>query len=225
MAEVTAATETAATAQTAAVSDVPATDTVLTAEQSAVEAQTAQAIPASPDLLNDDAPAADPEKPAEDPAKPIEGAPEKYEFKAPEGAALDATVIADFADVARELNLPQDAAQKIIDKIAPKLAAQQTAALETLSNQWVDQVKSDKDIGGDKLQTSLATAKKALDAYGSPELRQLLGTSKLGNNPDVIRFFYNVGKTLSEDSVVTGKQGKGDGHNGATAAATLYPTK
>lgn len=53
----------------------------------------------------------------------------------------------------------------------------------------------------------LAIAKKALDTYGTPEIRQLLETTGLGNNPEMIRFFWRVGKTLTEDGTVTGSTG------------------
>ncbi len=43
-------------------------------------------------------------------------APEKYEFKAPEGREFDSEVVKNFSEVARELNLTQDAAQKILAK-------------------------------------------------------------------------------------------------------------
>ena len=55
--------------------------------------------------------------------KKPEGAPESYEFKAPEGTQFDDAVIGAFSEVAKELNLPQDQAQKVLDKMAPVIAA------------------------------------------------------------------------------------------------------
>ena len=40
-----------------------------------------------------------------------DGAPEKYEFKAPEGRNFDNEVINTFSEVAKELNLSQESAQ------------------------------------------------------------------------------------------------------------------
>lgn len=45
-------------------------------------------------------------------AKP-EGAPEKYEFVEPEGAKFDSAVLDTFSEVAKELNLSQENAQKV----------------------------------------------------------------------------------------------------------------
>lgn len=139
------------------------------------------------------------EKPA------AEGAPEKYEFVEPEGAALDKSVLSAYEGVARELGLSQDKAQMVIDKIAPMLAKQQAGALEAVGEAWTTQSQTDAEFGGDKLDASLATAKMAMDRFASPEFIQLLKVSQLGNNPEVIRTFYRMGKAMSQDRVVTGR--------------------
>lgn len=141
-------------------------------------------------------------------AESAQGAPEKYEFKAPEGHTLDEGVIAEFSNVAKELNLSQDAAQKMIDALAPKIAAQNREAFEKQITEtrtaWVDSVKADKEFGGEKLNENLSVAKKALEKFGSPELRTLLETTGLGDNPEIIRAFYRAGKAISEDTIVPG---------------------
>lgn len=135
------------------------------------------------------------------------GAPEKYEFQAPEGQQFDEAVIGAFSEVAKELNLPQDAAQKVLDKVAPVIAARQTEQLQAARTEWANTAKADKEFGGDKLDENLAVAKKGLETLGTPELRALLNESGLGNHPEVIRVFYRAGKAISEDRIVTGAQG------------------
>ncbi len=142
--------------------------------------------------------------------KKPEGAPESYEFKAPEGVQFDDSVIGAFSEVAKELNLPQDAAQKVLDKMAPVIAARQSEQFEAARTEWAEAAKADKEFGGEKLTENLGTAKKALDAFASPELRTLLDQSGLGNHPEVIRMFYRAGKAISEDRFVAGQGGKTD---------------
>ena len=142
-------------------------------------------------------------KPDDKPA----GAPDNYEFKAPDGVTLDDAVVGAFAEVAKDLNLPQEQAQKVIDKIAPVLATQATERLKAARTEWVETAKADKEFGGDKLEENLGVAKKALEAFATPELRTLLEDSGLGDHPDVIRLFFRVGKAISEDGVVSGKPG------------------
>jgi hypothetical protein len=131
-----------------------------------------------------------------------EGAPEKYEFKAQDGQEFDAGIITAFSEVAKELNLSQDAAQKVLDKVAPVIQSRQSEQVETIRNEWVEQSKTDKEFGGEKLSENLSVAKKALDNFGSPELRALLNESGLGNHPEVIRFMFKAGKAISEDTFV-----------------------
>ena len=149
---------------------------------------------------------ADGAKPDGDTSKPDDktGAPEQYEWKAIDGAEISTDALADFSEVAKELNLPQDAAQKILDKMAPALARRQAEAIEGVKTQWADSARTDKEFGGDKLGENLAVAKKALDSFGSPELRTLLNESGLGNHPEVIRFMVRAGKAISEDGLVQG---------------------
>lgn len=139
--------------------------------------------------------------------KKPEGAPESYEFKAPEGTQFDDAVIGAFSEVAKELNLPQDQAQKVLDKMAPVIAARQAEQFQAARTEWAEAAKTDKEFGGEKLTENLGTAKKALDALATPELRTLLEESGLGNHPEVIRVFYRAGKAISEDRFVAGQAG------------------
>lgn len=143
-------------------------------------------------------------------AKPA-AAPESYEFTPAEGYEFDPKTLAAYSEVAKELNLPQESAQKILDKMAPAMAEKQAAQIEEIRNQWAESSKTDKEFGGEKLTESLASAKKALDAFGTPELVTLLDESGIGNHPDVIRFMVRAGKAISEDGFVLGGRGASSG--------------
>lgn len=149
--------------------------------------------------------------------------PEKYEFKAPEGREFDQSVIDQFSEVAKELKLTQEGAQKVIDKLGSAFAEKQTNTLEAAKTEWVKSATADKEFGGEKLNENLATAKRALDTFGTPELRALLNESGLGNHPEIIRAFYRAGKQISEDRFVPG----GIGGSGAARdpAKSLYPNQ
>ena len=164
------------------------------------------------------------------------GAPEKYEFKAPEGTSLNEAVVAEFSTVAKELGLSQDAAQKVIDKLAPTIAKQNATAMSQAINSattaWAEATRADKDIGGEKLDENLAVARKALDRFGTPELRKLLGKfdpkdnpsgTGLGNHPEIIKAFLKAGKAISEDKFVPGGTAPTKGER--SAAKSLYPNQ
>lgn len=151
------------------------------------------------------------------------GAPEQYEdFAAPEGVALDTELVGDLKTLAKELNLSQADAQRVADlgpKLMQKLQGQQTEALAQARQAWADAAKADKEIGGDGFAENLAVAKKALEAFGTPELRSLLNESGIGNNPEVIRFMVRAGKAISPDTFVPGGQRTGS----TDPAKTMFP--
>ncbi|WP_152622906.1 peptidase [Pseudomonas fluorescens] len=172
--------------------------------------------PAAP-AATDPKPEGDPAKP-EDPAKTNEdkpkdekadepkGAPEAYgEFKLAEGMELDAEVLGEFTGLAKELNISQEAAQKLIDlqsKIANKQAQEYQAAVEKQKEQWMAAVKNDPELGGENFDKSVASAVKVIQAFGSPELREVLTATGLGNNPEMFKFVHRISQAISEDKLV-----------------------
>jgi len=153
-------------------------------------------------------------------AKP-EGAPEKYEFKFEDGGALNPEVQTSFEAVARELNMSQADAQKIVTVMGPQIAAVQAQAVEQVKAEWLTAVQTDKEFGGKDLDANIAVAKKAMDAFGTPELKTFLTESGLGNHPEMVRMMFRAGKALSTDKFVAGSAGATPGKS---AAKTLYPS-
>lgn len=186
------------------------------------------AAPAAAAAPEQNAPAAKPtDKPADKPADGTDlkaaekpGAPEKYEFTPPEGSELNPEVMAEFEGVAKELGLTQEAAQKVVNAMGPRMAAVQKAQVEAMKTAWTESARTDKEFGGEKLNENLAVAKKALDAFGTPELRTLLNDTGLGNHPEIIRAFFKAGQKISAPNFVTGGA---SGAAEASAAAVLFP--
>ncbi|EAS2156612.1 peptidase [Salmonella enterica] len=174
------------------------------------------------DKPQDDKPA-DGDKPADKPDdknQEPEGAPEKYEFTTGEGVELDAEALKDFEPVARELNLTNEQAQKLVDaypKILAGVQQRQAEAWQAQTEQWAADVKADKEIGGDKLTANLSAAQRALAQFGTPELKEYLEGTGLGNHPELVKAFIKIGKAMSEDGMVDGSnQGQ------RSAAEVLY---
>lgn len=147
-------------------------------------------------------------------------APEQYEFKAPEGREYDPSVINAFSEVAKELNLTQEGADKMLTKMAPLLAERQIQQIEAVQTQWADASKVDKEFGGENLDENLKIAKGALEKFGSPELQTLLKETGAGNNPEIIRLLYRVGKATSEDKMIPGRTAPES--NSKSASSILY---
>lgn len=152
--------------------------------------------------------------------KKPEGAPERYEaFKMPDGIELDAAALAEFEPVARELNLTQEQAQKLVDLEAKRrvdAAAAQAKAWGDQVQAWGAAAENDPEIGGTKFTENLALAKTALDKFGSPELKAALDATGAGNHPEFIRAFVKIGKAMAEDVIVGGPKGGAKGTPGST---------
>lgn len=149
-----------------------------------------------------------------------DGAPEKYEaFAMPEGMEIDSSLLETAEPVLKELNLTQGQAQKLVDTFASWRAADAQQLQEAFDNdvkQWKQDAESDKEIGGPEFSENVGTAIKALDRFGTPELKSLLDSTGLGNHPEVIRFMLRVGGTISEDQPGTAGQGTGESTDPAT---------
>lgn len=172
----------------------------------------AQAAESKPDA------ASKPDKAQEQ--KPAQGAPEKYaDFKLPEGLALDTGMADEFKGVAKEMNLSQDAAQKLVNLQAKYAKAQSDAILSQYKQQVEGWKKETIQHLGAEYKKELSFAAKAMDRFGSPELKALLNDSGLANHKDVVSFCQKIGKAISEDVFVSGKQTA----QGKDAASVLYP--
>jgi hypothetical protein len=125
-----------------------------------------------------------------------------YKFDVPEGVTLNEGDLKQFTEIAKELKLPQDQASKLVGLAIAREQARAEAFVKQVQT-WADEVKADKELGTDE---SIATAKKAID-LGPPELKELLNSTGLGNHPVVVRWALSVGKALSEDKFIAGKDG------------------
>lgn len=160
------------------------------------------------------------EAPASTEAPTAPTAPEKYDFKSADGK-VDPAVLAKFEGVARELNMTQAQASKLLDTVLPEIDAAQKARQDSAIASWAEAAKSDKEFGGDKLADNLAVAKKALDAFGSPELTAMLNATGLGNHPEIIRAFFRAGQKISSGNFVPSGQGAS---KATDAGSKLYPS-
>jgi len=133
-------------------------------------------------------------------------APEAYEdFTLPEGMEMDADVLGEFKNLAKELNIPQAKAQQLIDfqtQLANKQAEQYQAAAAKQAQDWAASIKSDPELGGENYDKSVASAIKVIQSFGDPALTELLNTSGLGNHPALFKFCHRISAAISEDKFV-----------------------
>jgi hypothetical protein len=156
--------------------------------------------------------------------QPEPKAPEKYELTAPEGFQLEPETAAEFETLARELDLSNEDANKLIPlgaKLAQKIGEQQQAAHVAQVARWLDESKADTEFGGDKFDASVVLAKQAMDKFGTPELKTLMDLTGLGNNPEVVRLFHRIGAAIADDTFVVAPSGGG---TAKSLPDRMYPT-
>ncbi len=142
-------------------------------------------------------------KPADDkdPANvvPADG---KYALTMPEGVKVDQELLDALGPKFAAKKMTQAEAQGLADefiKIQTARAAKQNQTwADTISN-WADDAKADKDMGGDKWDTTAADAKRAIKVYGTPALKEYLEATGGGNHPELIRFMSKVGNSVKDD--------------------------
>lgn len=177
---------------------------------SATPDATVQATEAKP--VDDGAPKEDAAQTETKDEKAPEGAPEKYEFKAPEGMVLDEAAVTAFEPWARKHNLTQEAAQELVDLYAAQVGTSVKQFQDAVAKQredWMTFTKADPELGGHKLAETRLAVQRGMERYkkdnaaGHKELSELMDSTGIGNSPAVIRLMAWVGKAMAEDTIVT----------------------
>jgi hypothetical protein len=155
----------------------------------------------------------------------VDGAPETYEdFVLPEGIERDEAGLEEFSALAKEFDLPQAAAQKLVDLQASVVQRQADAAWQVWAdkqNEWAKEVRNDKELGGDNIAGSKAAAKAFVLKFGGEEALEILRLTGASNHPKVFGALARAGKELAEDEIVPGNTG---GVEPTSRAKTIFPT-
>lgn len=131
--------------------------------------------------------------------------PEKYELKVPEGSQLNKDDIEEIESYAKDQGFSNEQAQKLVDrdfKNRARFVESQQAQLQETTQQWGEQVKTDKEIGGEKFNESVSLAKQVLKRFGSDELRTQLDKTGFGNHPELVRVFSRIGRSMDSDKLM-----------------------
>ena len=140
--------------------------------------------------------------------------PDKYELPVEEGDTYSEDFVKKFKEAAHKNNVLPDQAKNIFESIKE----QEKQEDETYVNQQKEKLEQEvgnlKKEWGNQLNTNLQIAQEGAKQFGGDEFLGYLKSSGLGNNPQLVRFLYSIGKTVqSEDSSGKGKGGEnGYGH-------------
>jgi len=163
--------------------------------------------------------------------------PEKYDLKLPEGTIVDEPMMAEFTTWAKENKFTNEQAQKAAElhmKAIGAFAARQAGEFADQQRTWLEELKADKEIGGAKVDTTLAVARKILGSddgsipplpipgLDAKKLRAEMNRTGLGNFPEMVKLFHFFGQFVGDDHkwVPTHKPASGEPKSDA---AVLYP--
>src|SRR5437867_4372438 len=134
----------------------------------------------------------------------LKGIPERYEFKfadqTPLNPSEDAAKIAEYS---RSQGFNAEQAQTLVDLIqdrASALTARQLADYDRETKAWAEQVKTDKELGGLKLQETQRNLGRVMDRFAPKDsaFRKLLDATGYGNHPEFVRFVSKIGQAMAE---------------------------
>lgn len=144
----------------------------------------------------------------------------------PDGVEVDKAWLGEFLPLAKELGLKSETAQKVADLFVKDRVAQAERTQKQWAEQdrtWVEEVKADAKLGGDKLDATVRKARAAMDKI-APGLGEAYGQIGMGNHPATLRAWDAVAKAIGDDSVAgtTGATTPSKPTGDAALAQALY---
>lgn len=149
--------------------------------------------------------------------------PTYEEFKLPEGVSLKTELVGGFTKLLGEYETgPKDHAstqefgQKLVDQHVAlvkegqeKLHEAYAASWEKQKIDWLQEFKDDPEIGGNRQETTAASANKFISTHGGTEahqaeFRQLMESTGMGNNKIMIRMLANAAQNMAEGRMTPG---------------------
>lgn len=172
-----------------------------------------------------------PEPPVQEPVEPAQGgddparngdanegepaAPDEKAYAGlalPEGLVVDDAALGDFRKLAAEARLPVETAQRLLD-LHTRMQAEAERSYAATVAAWGKEAEADPYLSGQELasggfpsfQDAKIAAKRFMATYGSPELREALNASGMGNHPLLIRALARAGRDLAADNLIPGR--------------------
>lgn len=160
--------------------------------------------------------------------------PEDYKFDLPEGVSVDEGQLGEIRTLFSSLNegkgiAPKDA-QAIVSahlEAVKKADADYQKAFNDQRETWANELKADREMGGDKLEKEVIPAinrawQQVLSGPEIKELKQWLRSTGMDNHPTLVKSLWKLSQPFNEAKGVVGQPVHGAK---ATAAEKLFPTQ
>lgn len=146
------------------------------------------------------------------------GAPETYDYseiELPENMVLDEDLVNQFNPIAKELNLSNKSANKLMN-LGVELAKKNFAGVENIASELQNaerlsyekllvEDKEFKAFSDEQYDQYLSVANTGIKAVATPEFQELIKSKGLTKHPAFIKTFHAIGKLCSDDRVPHGE--------------------
>lgn len=151
---------------------------------------------------------------------------EDYAVKLPEGmpeTAIDKTRVDAWRKEMHEAGIPKAQAERIMSKYIAEEFGSTQARAQAHAKQLETNELTIKQEFGTKFDEKVNFARLAVKEFGSEGLSELLESTGLGSNPEVVRLFAKIGEKLADDTARgTGAKFTATSKEGAQAALTDF---
>jgi len=148
----------------------------------------------------------------------------ELKLEAPKDSKLSKADVDEIAAIARERGLSQEQAAEMVASRHAAVSRFEATVMEKMKSEraaWVESIKNDPEIGGDKLKETQRLTMLPIERFATPEFRSELRASGFGDHPLFVRFLLSIGQAMSEDDPSADKGGGGGGSK-KDAATVLY---
>lgn len=126
-------------------------------------------------------------------------------YRLPADLEINREAFDGFRQIVNTHGLSKEAGQAVLD-LALKASAAATAgyegAFKDMRSEWVQTLRQDPEFAGsrgERWDKSLALARKAVAAFGTPALREMFDTLGVGDHPELVKFMAKIGAALGDD--------------------------
>ena len=128
----------------------------------------------------------------------------------PEGLPYSDEVVGQFKTTAHTLGLTEGQAQGLFKWYMDGTVGAHKADAESRATKRTEAETALKTEYGVNYDANLALMNRAVEKFGGEEFKKHMDDTGLGNNPMIIKTFVNIGKAMSEDTLILGDKGAED---------------
>lgn len=127
----------------------------------------------------------------------------EYDLKQAEQNALKEEILEEFKKTAYENNILPQQAQAMYDFLNNQAVTEAERMQQLQQEKMSEAINNLKEEWGEAFEQNVHTAKLAVNEFGGEELKQYLNESGLGNDPNIIKVFNEIGKQFFKEDNFT----------------------